>query len=192
MRSTMNSSKAKTILIISLIILAVLSRFLPHWHNFTAVGAAGLFAGAMLKDKVWAFAIPLLSLWLSDLVLNNVVYGHFFDGFMWFTPGALWIYIGFALNVVVGMGMIKKVHWLQIISGAVVISMLFFLVTNFGTWINPAPPIYPTTLAGLGAAYLAGLPFFLNTLMANLLFSGAIFGAYSLITTRWVWTERPV
>ncbi|MBC8101141.1 MAG: hypothetical protein H7Z41_00955, partial [Cytophagales bacterium] len=53
-----------------LIVLAALSRLLPHPPNFTPVAAMALFGAAMLPDKRLALLAPLAALLLSDLFLG--------------------------------------------------------------------------------------------------------------------------
>ena len=180
----MDKQKRQALLITVMILIAVVSRFLPHWHNFTAVGAVGLFAGAYFTRKYWAFFIPLVALWISDLALNNLVYAHYYEGFVWFTQGAFWIYLGFALNVVIGMFIIKRFKVGSILVGAILASLAFFLVSNFGAWVSPLPPHFPATFSGLLAAYGAGLPFLLNSLLANIFFSFVLFGGYEFISVK--------
>jgi len=59
---------------------------------------------------------------------------------------------------------------------------LFFLVTNFGAWLGS--PIYPQTGAGLVAAYVAGIPFFQNTLLGTLFYSALMFGSFAALRRR--------
>src|SRR5690625_7341861 len=68
----------KTFAIITAIILfAALSRLLPHPTNFTPVAALILFGAAYFTNKKWALIIPLTAIWLSDLLLNNIVYSTY-------------------------------------------------------------------------------------------------------------------
>ena len=67
----MNKINLKYTGIIALILFASFSRIIPHMPNFTPIGAMALFGGAYLKNKSHAFLIPVLSLWISDLVINN-------------------------------------------------------------------------------------------------------------------------
>ena len=95
----MNRKRSLWIVAISCILLASLSRILPHWHNFTAVGATSLFAGFYFR-RYMAVLVPLLSIYLSDLILNNIYYSNFFDSFVWlpvFTITSIAIYSGIAL-----------------------------------------------------------------------------------------------
>lgn len=60
----------RTTLVAALIVLAALSRLLPHPPNFTPVEAIGLFGGAYLADRRLAFVVPLVAMALADLVLG--------------------------------------------------------------------------------------------------------------------------
>lgn len=84
--------------VITLIGLAALSRLLPHPPNFTAVGAMALFGAAYLSPRWLGFAVPFAALWMSDLIINNVVYAAYFDQFVWFYNPSN--YIGFGLVMV--------------------------------------------------------------------------------------------
>ena len=61
-------------------------------------------------------------------------------------------------------------------------SSLFFLMSNFGVWTTGL--MYPLTVQGLIACYTAALPFFLNTLAGDLLYSSALFGSFELVRYR--------
>ena len=80
--------------IATIMIFAVaMSRMLPHPPNFTPVGAMALFGAAYFSRKYLAFLIPLLAMWMSDLLLNNLVYAkmypEFYQGFH-----LVWKYLG--------------------------------------------------------------------------------------------------
>lgn len=161
-------------LVAGLILLAALSRLLPHPPNFVPAGAMALFGAAALSRRWLAVGIPLAAFYLSDLVLNNTVYAAYFDGFYWgISP---WTVAAIVLMVVVGFGLLRgrAFSWLRVGGAAVGATLVFFLVTNFAVWFGGG--MYPPTAAGLLACYVAGLPFLLNSLLANLLFSGLLFG----------------
>ena len=61
----------------------------------------------------------------------------------------------------------------------VVSSVLFFLLTNFGAWMTSG--LYVKSAEGLMQAYVAGIPFFQNSLLGNLVFAAVIFGGYRLL-----------
>lgn len=169
-----SSAPKNLFLVISLILVAAASRLLPHWPNFVPVGAMALFGAAALPKRWLAVIVPVLAFYLSDLVLNNTLYAEYYEGFHWginyWTTGAI------VLMTVLGMGLLRnaKFSWLKIGGAAVGATLVFFLITNFGVWASGT--MYPKSGAGLIAAYAAGLPFLLNSLLANLLFSGVLFG----------------
>ena len=94
-------------LAVLMILIAALTRLIPHYPNFTAVGAVALFGGAYLSRRL-AFIVPFLALFLSDLFLNNLIYAkqfpELFEGFVLFTPGGWAIYAAFA-DVIILLGM---------------------------------------------------------------------------------------
>lgn len=158
-----------------LILLAALCRLIPHWPNFTPIGAMALVGGAWFSRKYLAFLVPIAALYLSDLLLNNIVYAEYYQGLVWgispFTYGA------FALIVVLGLLLRGRVRPRNVLLASLGASSLFFLVSNFGVWM--VDPFYPKNAAGLLAAYTAGIPFFWNTLAGDLFFSAVLFGAYA-------------
>jgi len=168
------SAPKSTLLIIGLILVAAASRLLPHWPNFVPVGAMALFGAAALPKRWLAIIVPVLAFYLSDLALNNTLYAEYYEGFHlgmnYWTTGAI------ILMVILGMGLLRNVKfsWLKIGGAAISATLVFFLVTNFGVWASGM--MYPKSGPGLIAAYAAGLPFLLNSLLANLLFSGVLFG----------------
>ncbi len=173
--------QGNTLLIVAMVSIAIVSRLIPHYPNFTAVGAVALFGGAYLSRR-WAFVVPLLALFLSDLVLNNFIYSEFMSGFTLFTPDGWWLYGAFALVILLGMGLLKKVTPGRFLGAATGAAVIFFAVTNFGVWLSS--PMYPKTGAGLIACYTAAIPFFWNTLMGNLAFGSVLFGVYEYILSR--------
>ncbi len=159
-----------------LVILAALTRLLPHPHNFTPLGAIGLFGAAYFQRRWLAVLVPLLALFLTDLVLNNIVYSAYFPGFTWFT--SFYTYAAMALVVLVGWLILgSQVNAPRVVGASLSASVLFFLVSNFGTWAQTT--LYPKTAAGLAACYTAGLPFFGNTVLGDFVFSAVLFGGYA-------------
>ena len=160
-----------------LIIIAALTRLLPHPHNFTPIGAIGLFGAAYLGSRWLALAIPFGALFITDLFLNNVIYAGYYTGFAWIT--SWWIYAAFALVIVAGRMMLHgQVSPQRVVLASLTASALFFLVSNISTWAET--PLYPKTFAGLMTCYAAGLPFLGNTVLGDLFFSVALFGGYYL------------
>lgn len=165
----------------AMILVAAFSRLLPHPHNFTPIGGMALFAGAVFQRYRFSWLVPFLALWLSDLVLNNVFYSHFYEGFRWFSNGGVLL----AFGVIFLLGRIAISRWkpARILALALTGSVLFFLITNFFAWAGPFS-IYPKDLSGLVASYIAGIPFFWNTLAGDLFYNTVLFGGWYLINQR--------
>ncbi|MDX1407632.1 MAG: DUF6580 family putative transport protein [Saprospiraceae bacterium] len=172
-------------LVVILIVFAAMTRLIPHWPNFTAVGAMALFGGAYLSRK-FAFLIPLIALFVSDLVLNNLMYAPLHpesvEGFQIFYLDSLWIYGAFVLIVLLGQTLLKRRSIPRLAGATVLTSVSFFLITNFGVWASSV--MYPKTWAGLIACFEAGIPFFWNTLAGDAFFVTVLFGGYALIAAR--------
>jgi hypothetical protein len=172
-----------------LIVLGVMSRLLPHPPNAVAMGAVALYAGARLPKR-WAFLVPLAVMIASDALIDwgtgrpfasitrAAIYGTFLvtvaagrllrrpTG----TPGRVGLGLGLSLGA----------------------STLFFLTTNFAVWIAPLVassehPMYPASLAGLMRCYAMALPFFGNTLLADLAGMAALFGLDRVAS---LWSDR--
>jgi hypothetical protein len=155
----------RAVLAAVMIILAAVVRILPHPWNFTPIGAIAIFSGAMFRDRRVAFLFPLAALFAGDL----------FVGIHSLIPV---VYASFLLSVLIGTWLANRRGVLRI-GGAVFLGALqFFLVTNFAVW--QLFGTYPHTPAGLAACYIAGLPFFGNTLTGDALYATLFFGSFAL------------
>jgi len=163
----------KSVLVIGLTILvAALTRLIPHPMNFAPLGAMALFGAAYFGNKGLGLLVTLVSWMISDLVLNNLVYPAD-GGAVIFTEGAFYIYAGIVLIYFIGTQVLKKVTALRMLTGSLAASVVFFLVSNFGVWMLGL--YYPTDMEGLMACYTAALPFFKNTIAGDLFYSGLLF-----------------
>ncbi len=171
----------QTAIVIFMILITAFSRLIPHTYNLTPVGAIALFGGAYLGRNWKAFLIPIGAIYLSDLILNNVVYAADGASFAFAYQGWYWVYGTYALIVLLGAFLLKKVTLLRVIGGSLGATSLFFLITNFSCWPGTVPPVYSYDMKGLMACYVAGLPFLKGTLVGDLVFSTALFGTMALI-----------
>lgn len=158
--------------------LGVISRLLPHPPNAVAMGAVALYAGSRLPRR-WAFLVPLTAMVLSDLALD---WGR---GLSFFHPVRMTSYA--TLVAIVGISSLVRgsVGILERIGMSVGASTLFFLTTNFAVWAWPAGHgsdvfAFPPTLEGLLACYSAAVPFYGNTLAADLIGTATLFGIDAL------------
>ncbi len=152
---------------LGLISLAVLARFLPHPPNFTPIAALALFSAYYLPKKI-ALALPVLAMFISDIFIG------FYNWPIMSAVYASFLLIGF-------LGLIFKRHkkWRVIGSLAVGGAVLFFLTTNFAVWAFT--PWYSKDLLGLSQCFMLALPFFKNTLLGNIVYTGIFFGIFEII-----------
>jgi len=166
-------------LAIILIAVAAISRLLPHPHNFSPVGSIALFGGAVLASKYLKYLIPIIALFATDLFLNNTILRSWYpehEGLVIFSNYMVWPYVAFIFAVVIGHVFIKKISIGSVLGGALGFTIVFFLVSNFGTWLGSG--IYAKNLGGLISCMGAGLPFVKATLAGNLFYSTILFGSY--------------
>ena len=147
------------------IVIAAALRIAPHPWNFTPLGAMALFSGALVRDRRVAFLFPLIALFVGDI----------FIGFHKLMPI---VYTSFLLSVLIGRFLQDRRTFPRISAATLIGSVQFFLITNFAVWwlLNS----FPKTPAGLAACYIAGLPFFWNTLASDAVYSALFFNAFAL------------
>ena len=150
----------KTHFVVGIIIIAILSRLIPHPPNFTPVTAVALFSIINFKNKYIAVSIPIICLFVSDLILGISLIN-------------LFVYFSFILISGIGY-LFGKINLKSILLS----SLIFFIVTNFGVWLIG----YPNTLEGFIACYVAAIPFFGWTVAGDLFYSYSV--KLSLITFR--------
>ena len=150
-----------------MVVLAACARLLPHPWNFTPMMALALFVGNQTRRASTGVLTTLLALALSDAVMG------FYSGF-WYVYAASLIpaLLGRVIRNRSGVGAITAV--------ALASSVSFFLITNFMVWA--AGSLYPHTLGGLAASYVAGIPFYQNQLLGDAFYTLAIFGGYAYLT----------
>src|SRR4030042_5385227 len=148
-----------------IIFIAVSLRLIPHVPNFTPIAAMALFGGVYLNRK-YALLVPIVAMLVSDLFIG------FYSPIVMFS-----VYGSFVLTGLIGLGLSKRKSPTNVIFAAIGSSLLFFLVTNFAVWFA----WYPKNLVGLTTCYTLAIPFFRNTLLGDLFYTGVFFGGYELV-----------
>ncbi|MBL7699930.1 MAG: hypothetical protein JNK79_17315 [Chitinophagaceae bacterium] len=179
----MRLNRNTIITLIILIVVAALYRvipqrpmgFAPHW-------AMALFGGAVIKDKRLAFAFPIFSMFISDL-LYHLLYINGLTELAGFYEGQLLNYLLFAGMTVIGF-MMRKITVVNIAIFSVIVCVAFFLISNFFVWYGGGGWARPHTFQGLMMSYEDGLPFFRNSIYATLAFSALLFGAWRFFSVR--------
>ena len=83
------------------------------------------------------------------------------------------VYLSFILVGLIGLFVKKHKNIGNIISGTVLGSVLFFVITNLAVWAFYS--WYPHTLVGLGQCFAMAIPFFRGTLMGDLFYVVILF-----------------
>ena len=143
-----------------MILAAAASRLVPHPDNFTPIAAMALFSGAQLRDRRVAFLVPLVPMFLTDLIIGlhaliPVVYGSL------------------ALIVCIGFWLQRRQSTVRIAVASLAGSVLFYLITNFACGL-------PRSLEGVMQSYVDGIPFFWNTLLSDAFCNTVLFGGFAL------------
>lgn len=181
----MNNSQKTFLFCTALVVFAVVTRIVSienEWFNFASLGAISLFSGVVFKNKPYAILLPLVAFLISD------VYVEITKGYGFYGVSQFFVYGSMLLIVLLG-SLMKRVSALNVLGFSVAGSVLFFLLTNFGTWFAgyfasaQMPALYPMTFSGLMTCMEMGIPFYRNTLISDVLFSGVLFGAYALFTS---------
>jgi hypothetical protein len=178
-----NDSRLTLTYVLVLAVLVAVYKVVPRvlhlseaaW-NLVPIGALALFVGSRLRTR-YAFVIPLVAMFVADLAIIPAMAALGYPSMDISTP---FTYVGFAAYVVVGRLVGEKDLSPVRIGGAAVLgSVVFFLVSNFGSWV--ASDVYPRSPAGLWECYLLGVPFYRNTLISDLAFSALFFGLHAVL-----------
>jgi hypothetical protein len=165
-------------LAILVLVLAALSRLLPHANhavafNFTAVGAGLLFFGSRRPRWQAVFAVAVMA--LMDVYLTTQVYHYPFH-----VSAYLVTWAWYAAVCLMGSTLLRKVTVLRVVAGVLASATSFFLLSDFALWATTA--MYPHTAAGLESCYVAALPFYGNDLISTALVAAVLFGLPALAT----------
>ena len=149
-------------LALGLIVIGAASRLLHLPPNIAAVTGVTLLAGFALRNVWLALLVPVGAMALADLVLG------------WY-PAVLATYAGMAAGVFIARGLLPRLTVLRLVATTFLASMAFFILSNFGTW---AEGWYGYSWEGLVACYVAAIPFWQNSLIADFASTALAFGLW--------------
>jgi len=164
------------LLVFSAVAYRVTSGLLIHsgasWlSNFAPLAAIALCSAAYFPKK-YKFAVPLVTLFISDAVLN------FRYGAPLLDPQILCRYLALALVGWIGLLLQHRASLKTLLPASIVGSTIFYVITNAFSWLSD--PGYAKNVAGLIQALTVGLPqysatpswmFFRNSLLSDLVFT---------------------
>ncbi len=154
---------------LGIFLILAFTRFIPHPPNFTSLIALSFYVPAI-------FGLRFLPLVLISYVLTDLFIG--FHNTIFFTWGSV-IAIGF-LSKYLNSSIILRIF------GAMGGATLFFIITNYGVWLNG---MYDQSLKGLMESYLMGLPFYGYNIVSTIIFSCIIELIYYLAKLKLKYTS---
>jgi len=174
--------------LILLVIIAAVYRVIPgRPFGFAPQWAIAIFAGAVIKDKKLALAIPVLSMFFSDMFFQ-ILYSSGLSSTQGFYEGQWQNYVLFGLLTLIGFA-IRKINVLNIFIASLAAPTVYFILSNFILWAGWSGTRgygRPKTFSGLIACYTDGLPFYRTSIFATIIFSIVLFGAYYLFGRNWI------
>ena len=181
-QTLINDESNRRPLALGLTLMGALLRLIPHLPNMSPVGGFSLFAGARLRG--WqAYSIPLIIIVVTDPIMGRIF------GYPSYTIVTPFVCGSFLVNVWIGSHLRRTENPWRIGGAALLGSVHFFLISNFGLWVSGIS-VFPLTLSGLMACYLAGLPYFGRSMTSDVAYAGLLFGLHAWLTRAVLPQER--
>ncbi len=165
------------IIAIMMILVAAISRLVLYPHNFSPIIGMALFSGAVIKDKKLAFLMPLLAMFISDVLFEAFKVAPGFWGW-----GQVLHYLLYALITCFGF-LLKKINVLNVVIFSVVSTIGFYIFSNTISFFVDMQVYhyYATNFKGYLDCMIAGLPFMEKGLLVDLGYCAILFGGYYLM-----------
>lgn len=149
-------------LTIFFMLIAIISRLIPHPPGMTALLAFCFFSGKELtvsKRLLWTCFFSVLTVFLSDLLLACLMKTPIFGGWQLINYSAYFIITmtGFYFQNQRGL----LFSWMLLLT----MSLFFWLWTNLGVFLMTS--IYPFTVSGFLECYWMALPFLKNSVFGD-------------------------
>ena len=157
-----NKIKLKNIaFVVSLIAVAVSWRIINHNYQFAPnleiVTAVSVLSAIIFGWRI-ALIVPIVTMIISDIIIGN-------SSIFMFTWGTFAI-IGLSAVILRKLNDKPKVQVLSSVGFAAAGTFLFFVVTNFGVWLQGW---YPMNWAGLVDCFVMAIPFYRTMLIGNII-----------------------
>jgi hypothetical protein len=164
-----------------MVVITSVYRILPNRpYGFAPQIALALFGGAFfVQNKKWAFSLPLISMFISDL-LYQVLYHFGYSEIEGFYSGQWINYLLIGSLTVFGF-MISEAKVFKVILASLAAPTTYFLLSNSLVWLGNGGYQHSRTFSGLLQTLIDGIPFYQNSVMGTLVFGALLFGGYSLV-----------
>ncbi len=179
---SINKINLRNWILFIMIIAAAATRFIylgeqSVMSNFTPIGAIALFGGTYFANKWKAYAVPLITLFVSDIFITYSYTGEWtllYGGFAW-------VYACFAFTVFIGT-LIKNVNPATVLAGSLASVLVHWLVTDIQPWLGGT--LYSKDITGYYHSLVAAIPFERNLLLGNLVFGAILYGGFELASSK--------
>ena len=141
--------------IIFFTLLLVLSRVVPHPPNFTPILAGIIFLPFIKKDFKFSMTVPIVVMLISDFII-----GMHSLMFWTYLPILILSFLAFYFY---------QDSFRRVINLAIFSPIIFFILSNFGVWVNSAK--YSRDFSGLVECYIYAIPFYASSAISCILFS---------------------
>ena len=177
----MKLNKEIVIALIIMIVTSALYRVLPgRPFGFAPQIAIALFSGSLfVKNKHFAFLLPLVSMFLSDL-MYQILYVNFLSPIQGFYDGQWQNYLLISALAIFGFGL-QTNRVSKFVGNFIAAPTVYFLVSNFMVWASFGGYQRPLTASGLMQTMIDGLPFYGYSVAGTFVFAAVIFGGFKLI-----------
>jgi hypothetical protein len=150
--------------------------------NFSPVGAMALFGGAYFADKWKSYVFPLLTLFISDVLIMQIFFRDISSGLLY--DGWIWNYLAVASMVLCGQFMIRKVSVANLVIAGIVSAVAHWLISDLGMWMSSLS-IYSHDFNGLVECYIAAIPFMKNMIIGNLVYGAILFFGFEFTKAKY-------
>jgi hypothetical protein len=148
---------------------------------FTPIGAMALFGGAYFNGNIKPYAFPLLTLFISDVIVMNLFFAgsEYRTGLLY--SGWVWTYLAFALMAIAGKLIIRDINVKNIAIAVVVSTLIHWLVSDIGGCLAANTFTFSVYTERL----ITAIPYELRFLGGTAFFSALLFGAFELLQKRY-------
>jgi hypothetical protein len=154
--------------------------------TFTPIAAMALFGGAYFTGDVKSFAFPLLTLFISDVILSYTVLAPYRSGLLY--SGWYWVYGAFALMSITGKYMLKDINLKNGIAALLTVTLIHWIVSDFGVWLQGT--LYPITGTGYVECLVAAIPYELRFVAGTAVYGLVMFGSFEWMQLRYPQLKR--
>ena len=178
-----NPRNAVLLLIIVLMAILRIASF-TGWGPltvFTPVGAMALFGGAYFNGNVKPYAFPLLTLFISDIIVMNLFFAgsEYRSGLLY--SGWVWTYLAFALMAIAGKLIIRDINIKNIAIAVVVSTLIHWLVSDIGGCLAENTLSFTVYQQRL----ITAIPYELRFLGGTAFFSALLFSAFEILQKKY-------